>query len=63
MAKGKSRAVSISQDEEWRVESDLRTLMDADCIKKDPKRMAKCKAMAKKKMMESAAVAGSDSDD
>lgn len=61
MAK-KRNTIGIKPDEEWRVESDLRTLMEAKCIEKDPKRMAKCKAMAKEKMMEAAAVAGSDRD-
>lgn len=63
MAKGNKKATAISVDEEWRVESDLRTLMEAESIKKDPKRFAKVQAMAKEKMMAVAAVAGSKSDD
>jgi hypothetical protein len=37
---------SLSQDDKWQVENDLRTLQDAAKIMADPKRMAKCKAMA-----------------
>ncbi len=48
-----NRAVSISADEKkWRVESDLRTLVEADEIRKDPKRLAAAKALAKEKTTE-----------
>lgn len=46
----------IGQDD-WQVENDLRTLMDAEKIKKDPKRMAKVRAMAKARLLEVAAIA------
>lgn len=59
MAK-KNPGIAIKADEEWRVESDLRTLMEAEQIKADPKRLAKAQAMAKKKMMEVAKVASDD---
>jgi len=49
---------SISMDKEWQVESDLRTLCEAEAIRKDPKRMKACQEMAKKKMMDMAGVAG-----
>lgn len=35
---------------EWRVEDDLRTLLEAEKIKKDSKRMKAVKELAKKKM-------------
>jgi hypothetical protein len=59
----KSNKVKISEDEEWRVESDLRTLMDAEKIRRDPKRLAKAKALAKARMLEAAAVASAESTD
>lgn len=40
----------LAMDKEWEVESDLRTLLEAEKIKKDPKRMKAVKEMAKKKM-------------
>lgn len=43
--------------DDWQVESDMRTLMEAEKIKKDPKRMAKCQAMAKQKLLDLASVA------
>lgn len=59
----KSNKVKIAEDEEWRVESDLRTLMDAEKIRRDPKRLAKAKALAKARMLETAAVASAESTD
>jgi len=57
------RTIKVTEDEEWRVESDLRTLIDAEKIRRDPKRLAKAKAMAKSRMMEAAAVASAECDD
>jgi len=54
----KSSAPSIAYDEEWRVESDLNTLMEAKKIEADPKRMEKVRALAKKRMMDAAVIAG-----
>ncbi len=64
MAKGMKVTASamLKDDEKWRVESDMRTLMEAEAIKNDPKRYAKVQAMAKQKMMEVAKIA-SDTDD
>jgi pyocin large subunit-like protein len=60
MAK-KSNAIGMTKaEDDWRTESDLRTLMEAEQIKADPKRLAKAQAMAKKKMMEVAKVASDD---
>lgn len=50
------------QEEKWRVESDLRTLIEAECIRKDSKRLAAAQKLAKEQMMEVAAVATSDND-
>lgn len=58
MAKGKSY-VSINRDEEarWRAESDMRTLVEAEQIKKDPKRLKAATACANDKLKEVASVA------
>ena len=62
MAKN-SAAIAMRKDEEtWRVEDDLRTLQRAEEIEKDPKRMAKVKAMAKEKLMELASIASEGKD-
>ena len=58
--KSKSRLTNVAAPvgvDDWQTEDDLRTLMRAEEIEKDPKRFAKVKAMAKKKMMDMAAVA------
>ena len=57
MAK-KSNGISLAAaDEDWRAESDMRTLIEAEAIKRDPKRFKKAQACAKQKMLEVAAVA------
>lgn len=61
MAK-KRGAVSVGIDEEWKVESDMRALVEARAIRNDPKRMAKVKALAQKRLGEVASLAGGDSD-
>lgn len=45
------------EDKKWRAESDVRTLMEAEKIKADPKRLKAAQDMAKEKMMEAASVA------
>jgi hypothetical protein len=63
MAKTKtSRAIAISDDNRWRIEGDLNTLMEAEKIKADPKRLAAAQALAKEKMMAAAKVAADDAD-
>jgi hypothetical protein len=62
MAK-KSNAISITKHEDdWQVESDLRTMIECEKIEKDPKRLAKVQALAKKRMMEVAAIASEGKD-
>lgn len=60
----KVRAISSPKDDEnrWRTESDMRTLIDAEAIKKDGKRMASVQAMAKEKMLEVAKIAADTKD-
>ena len=58
----KSKPVAIKVDERWRVEDDLRTLMEAEKIESDPKRMAKVRALAQEKMLAVAKVASEGED-
>lgn len=58
----KSKPVAIKEDEKWRVESDMRTLMEAEVIKKDAKRYAKARELAREKIVEIASVATGDSE-
>jgi len=51
-----------SQDD-WKTESDLRTLTEAEAIERDPKRLAKAQALAKKKLLELAAIAAEGPND
>ena len=46
--------------EDRQTEDDLRTLMRAREIEKDPKRLAAARALAKEKMMQAASVASDD---
>ena len=55
MAKGISMA---AQDAEWRAESDMRTLMEAEEIRRDPKRLKAAQACAKKKLEATASIMG-----
>jgi len=56
-------AIGMACDEDWKVDSDLRTLIEAEQIEKDPKRLKAAQAMAKKRLLEVASVAGgSDAD-
>jgi len=48
----------VKLEDDWRVESDLRTLMEAEAIKADSKRYEKAKELAKKNLMKMASVAG-----
>ena len=62
MAKGNSIAATKSEDD-WQVESDLRTMMESECIEKDPKRLAKVQALAKTKLLDLASIAAEGKDD
>lgn len=52
-------AVGVYDDAKWRAEDDMRTLARAEEVKRDPKRLAAAKAMAREKLAELQAVAGS----
>lgn len=53
----KNSVIAASSSDDWRVESDLNTLIECEKIEKDPKRMAKVQELAKKKMMDFASIA------
>lgn len=58
MTKDKTNAaMAIGPNNDWMAEEDMRTLMRAQEIRKDPKRHARAKAMAKKKLGELKAIA------
>lgn len=54
------KAISV-QEKEWQIEDDLRALQRAEEIKRDPKRLAAAKAMAKKKLKEMSSVVNTTS--
>lgn len=57
MANKSSALSAVKSEDDWQTESDLRALMEAEAIKKDPKRLVKAQALAKKKLLDLAAVA------
>ena len=61
---GKANMISATKSEDdWQTQRDLETLMECERIEKDPKRLAKAQAMAKKKLLDLAAVASEGKDD
>ena len=62
MATKKRAAITSNAalESDWRTDSDLRTLMDAAAIRKDPKRYKAAQELAKTRMMEVAAIASDD---
>ncbi len=57
-----AKAINVPSDD-WRVESDLNTMIEAEKIEKDPKRLAKVRALAKQRMMDAAAIASEGKDE
>jgi hypothetical protein len=49
--------VTMSEDDQYRAESDLRTLQECEKIEKDPKRMKAGRELAKKQLEELKAIA------
>lgn len=62
MAKKASTTLGIPEDS-WQTECDLRTLTEAEAIEKDPKRLKAARELAKKKLLEYAAVASEGAGD
>lgn len=63
MAKNKGLISATKSEDDWMVSRDLETLMDAERITKDPKRLAKAQALAKKRLLDLAAVASEAAND
>lgn len=57
MARTASIKSHAQMDAEWRVERDLETLLEAEKINKDPKRLAAAQKLARAKMLAVASVA------
>jgi hypothetical protein len=53
----KNATLASSRHDEWRVEDDLRILLESDKIRADKKRMDKVRALAKQKVLDTAAIA------
>ncbi|HON93724.1 MAG TPA: hypothetical protein PKZ07_19300 [Sedimentisphaerales bacterium] len=51
-------ATGISADDTWKVEQDMRTLIEADAIRNDKKRLKAAQTMAKAKLEEMEATFG-----
>lgn len=49
---------AVFGEENWQAESDLRTLIEAEQIEKDPKRFKRAKELAKSRLLEMASIAG-----
>jgi len=60
--KGGAQAAAMDKEAEWRAEDDLRVLAAAREIRNDPKRLEAAQALAKKKLLGLAQVAGTDGD-
>lgn len=56
MKKGTKPAVAGYNDNDWKAESDMRTLMEAEAIRRDAKRLAAAKACASKRLEDMASV-------
>jgi len=50
------------EEERWRAESDMRTLMQAEQIRADPKRLSAAQKMAKDELLKLAPVTGAAAD-
>lgn len=57
MAKKSKNSLSTVSCDDWEVRNDLDTLIQAERIEKDPKRMAKVQALAKQRMLDMAGIA------
>lgn len=62
MASKSNRSKSLAVDDEWQIESDLRTLARAREIKADPKRMKAVQELAQKQLTAAAAAAATVSE-
>ena len=63
MAKKRVNLATAVAETDWRTESDLSTLMEAEKIEKDPKRLAAAQKLAKSKLLPLAAIASDGKDE
>lgn len=63
MAKKSGLSSMSIEDTEWRAESDLRTMMEAEMIEKDPRRLKAVQALAKSKLLDLAGIASEGKDE
>lgn len=62
MAKKASGVMAIS-DDDWQTRRDLETMIECEKIEKDPKRLAKVKALAKQNLLDMASIATEGKDE
>lgn len=62
MAKKIKGVLSIGEDD-WQVRRDLETMIECEKIEKDPKRLAKVKALAKQNLLDMASIAAEGKDE
>ena len=55
-----AKAMKMEMDDKWQAECDLRTLMEAEKVKKDAKRMAAVRKMAREQIAMTAQYAGDE---
>lgn len=62
MAKKSNSIATVASQDDWQAEDDLRTMIRCEEIEKDPRRLAKVQALAKRRMMEMAGIASEGKD-
>lgn len=63
MAKKKSSGICCVSDDDWQTNRDLETMIECEKIEKDPKRLAKVKALAKQNLLDMASIAAEGKDE
>lgn len=48
---------AVQMDKDWQADNDLRTLLEAEEIRENPKRLSAAKAVAKEKLVDMAKIA------
>lgn len=62
----KSRDVAVPMkvsDDDWKARQDFETMIEAEKIERDPKRMGKVKALAQQRMLDAAKIASEGKDE
>jgi hypothetical protein len=63
MPKKSRNSIATVACDDWETRNDLDTLIQAERIEKDPKRMAKVQALAKQRMLDMAGIAAEGKDE